>query len=129
MEWFINNWYIVIALIVLVAFVASAIVYFFKLPTSTQIANLKEWLKFAVTEAERALGSGTGQLKLRLVYDMAVQNFPWLLKIVSFETFSEWVDEALEWMNKQLDTNNKIHNIVKGEDLEIIPLDTDDDGK
>ena len=129
MELFINNWYIVIALIVLVAFVASAIVYFFKLPTSTQIANLKEWLKFAVTEAERALGSGTGQLKLRLVYDMAVQNFPWLLKIVSFETFSEWVDEALEWMNKQLDTNNKIHNIIKGEDLEIIPLDTDDDYK
>ena len=38
--------------------------------------NVKEWLLWAVTQAEQYLGSGTGALKLRYVYDLAVEAFP-----------------------------------------------------
>ena len=70
-----------------------------------RINCIKEWLKYAVVLAEKELGSGTGQLKLRKVYDMAVTKFPQIMLFISFDTFSKWVDEALEWMNKQLTTS------------------------
>lgn len=114
MEWLVSNWYLVIAGIAVIVAVVGACVYFFKLPSTTQIENLKEWLKFAVTEAEKALGSGTGQLKLRMVYDMAIAKFPWL-SFISFTTFNDWVKEALEWMEDQLKKNGALKAIVKGE--------------
>ena len=117
MNWLIDNWYIIVGLIALLLMVVSGIVNFFKLPTTEQISNVKEWLKWAVTQAEIALGGGTGQLKLRMVYDMAIQTFPWLAKCIKFETFSQWVDDALEWLNKQLDSNKNIALIVKDETI------------
>ena len=88
---------------------------FLGLPTDQQIENLKEWLKWAVTEAEKELGSGTGQLKLRRVYDLALAKFPWIARLVPFEEFSMWVDEALIWLGKQLESNKAITNMVKGD--------------
>ena len=67
---------------------------FFKLPRESQIAKVKEWLLFAVMQAEKELGSGTGQLKLRYVYDMFVSKFPYLVQFVSFEFFSKLVDDV-----------------------------------
>lgn len=115
MEFIVNNWYIIIALLAVLVVAIVAVITFCKLPTATQIANVKEWLKWAVTEAEKELGTGTGQLKLRMVYDMAVAQFDWIAKFVSFDTFSGWVDEALQWLEKQLFTNDNVKKIVKGE--------------
>ena len=50
----------------------------------------------AVAEAERCLGSKTGQMKLYVVYSSFVKTFPWLAKIISFDLFADLVDEALE---------------------------------
>ena len=75
-------------------------------------ANAKEWLKWAVAEAEKALGSGTGQLKLHMVYDMFVEQFSWVSTFISFNTFSMWVDEALVWLNKQLSENANVRGII-----------------
>ena len=61
-----------------------------------QRAKVIEWLKYAVAEAEKALGSGTGQLKLHQVYDWFCQQFPKLAAILPFKVFSAWVDIALE---------------------------------
>ena len=121
MEWLINNWYLIVAAIAVVTAIVVAVKKFLGLPTEQQLDNLKEWLKWAVTQAEKELGSGTGQLKLRMVYDMAVEKFPWLLKVVPFEEFSMWVDEALIWLNKQLESNKAIIDRVKGgaEDAEV----------
>ena len=80
MEWLINNWYLIVAAIAVIIAIVVAVKKFLGLPTEQQLENLKEWLKWAVTQAEKELGSGTGQLKLRMVYDMAVEKFPWLLK-------------------------------------------------
>ena len=104
---------IVVVVIVFGAAIISGLLFFVKLPREQKIKNLKEWLKWAVVEAEKALGSGTGQLKLRMVYDMAAAKFPWVIKLVSFDLFSTWVDEALEWMRKQLSENKALNCYVK----------------
>lgn len=75
-------------------------------------ANVKEWLLFAVTEAEKALGSGTGKLKLRQVYQMFVETFPVFSKLIGFETFSLWVDEALAAMYHLISTNTSINEYI-----------------
>lgn len=68
-----------------------------------QRRSVKEWLLLAVTEAEKALGSGTGQLKLRLVYQAFIQNFGFFARLVRFETFALWVNESLVEMRKYLE--------------------------
>lgn len=107
-----NNWLTIILSIAALAVFVVKVVQFVRSPSDKQIENLKEWLKLAVTEAEAALGSGTGQLKLRDVYDMAVEKFPWVGEFITFETFSTWVDEALEWMNNQLESNENVKAYV-----------------
>lgn len=116
MDWLIDNWYLIVAAGAVIGAAVFAVRKFLGLPTEQKIANFQEWLKWAVAEAERQLGSGTGQLKLRLVYDMAVEKFPWITKIVTFEEFSMWVDEALIWLDKQLESNKAVINMIKGGD-------------
>jgi flagellar basal body-associated protein FliL len=104
---------IIVVIFIVAAAAAGGVYYFVKSPKEKRIANIKEWLKYAVVEAEKALGSGTGQLKLRMVYDMAIKQFPWVVNLVPFETFSSWVDESLGWMNKQLETNKAAQEYVE----------------
>lgn len=112
MEWLVDNWYILVGFLALVVAVGVYVYKFFGLPTEKQIENIKEWLKYAVTIAEKELGSGTGQLKLRYVYDLFINKFPAIAKMVTFETFSVWVDEALLWLAKQLAQNPNIQNVI-----------------
>ena len=105
LNFFIENWYFIVTAIVMVVMAGVICWNFFKLPTKEQIAKIKEWLLYAVTEAEKELGGGTGQLKLRQVYDLFVQRFPAVAAVVSFDTFSLWVDEALEQMRELLAKN------------------------
>lgn len=104
---------VILGIIILLAIVGLGVYKFVKLDKETKIANIKQWLKLAVVEAEKALGSGTGQLKLRYVYDLAVKQFPWIVTLVTFEIFSEWVDEALDWMRDQLKQNSAIDEYTK----------------
>ena len=95
--------------------VASAIILvlnFTRLSKAEQLEKVKQWLLIAVTEAEKVLGSGTGNLKLSYVYDLFVAKFPWLVKIISFETFSSLVDEVLDDMRKLIDTNPNINKYI-----------------
>lgn len=108
MNTLIENWALIVALACVLAVVVVAIINFVKLPNNKKIEAVKEWLKWAVVEAEKALGSQTGQLKLRFVYDLFVQRFPEVAKFISFDTFSGWVDEALEWMKNQLESNDAV---------------------
>lgn len=112
MSWLIDNWYIALALLVLGIFIGDIIVVYFKLPREEQIAKIKEFLKYAVLEAEKELGAKTGQAKLSKVYGMFVQQMPWLARLISFEEFSLYVDEALEWLRHQLSNNKAISEYV-----------------
>ena len=105
--------HVIIASIIIAIALGYGVYWFIKLPKEKQIANIKEWLKYAVVEAERELGSGTGQLKLRMVYDMAVKQFPFIVQLIPFDTFSKWVDEALDWMRGQLAENKAAQSYIE----------------
>ena len=70
-------------------------------------------------QSEKELGGGTGQIKLRYVYDMFVTRFAWLARVISFEAFSMMVDEALERMKKMLESNKAMQMLVSGEAGEV----------
>lgn len=115
MEYILEYWYIILAAIVMVVTLALGVYYFFKLPTNEQLNKVREWLLWAVTQAEMELGSGTGKLKLRQVYDLFVVRFPWMVKIVPFSMFSAMVDDALVEMHQMLEVNNAVRELVEGE--------------
>ena len=114
MEFFIDNWVLIVAGVAVVALAVLFVIRFCKQPGSEQIAKVREWLLWAVTEAEKDLGGGTGRLKLRQVYDLFVVRFPWLAKVISFERFSGLVDDALEDMREMLKSNADVKNYVEG---------------
>lgn len=112
MNFLIDNWYVIIGLAAILAAAIFGVINFALEPSSVQIAKVKEWLKYAVTIAEHELGSGTGQLKLRYVYDLFLSKFGWIAKFISFSDFSMWVDEALLWLENQLESNKAIKELV-----------------
>ena len=113
MEFFVNYWYLIIAAIAILSVSGYAIYTFVKRPTTEQISKVKEWLLYAVTAAEKELGLGTGQIKLRYVYDMFIAKFPYLVKVIPFETFSLLVDEALDKFRGMLDTNANLQTYIQ----------------
>lgn len=96
-------------ILVLVIFVIAGIVYL-----RGQKNSVQDWLVYAVTLAEKMYGGGTGKLKLREVYNNFIKTFPHFSALISFETFSEWVDIALKQMRRMIETNGDIKDIVEG---------------
>lgn len=115
MIFLVENWYMMIALLAVAGMVSIFIGRFSKMPQKAQRIKIKEWLLWAVTNAEKELGGGTGKLKLRQVYDLFVQRFPAVAMAVSFDTFGIWVDESLEEMRKMLAENKAVEQMVRGE--------------
>ena len=114
-EFLITYWWLLIIAVAVFAVAGYAVYVFVKMPSNSQITKVKEWLLWAVTEAERELGSGTGQLKLRYVYDMFIVKFPAIAKVISFEAFSLMVDEVLEKFRDLLDKNQSLQNYITGD--------------
>ena len=112
-KFLIDNWVVIIACACCVCCVAAFMVRFFSMPTEKQIANVKEWLRYAVMECEKELGTKTGSAKLHMCYDLAIKQFPWIAQFVKFEDFSKWVDEALVWMREQLEKNEAVAQYVE----------------
>lgn len=118
MNFIIENWYLIFTAIVC-GFLAGVGVYvFINYPTSTKMEKVKEWLLFAVEKAEEEFGSSTGQLKLRYVYNLFITRFPGLSKLISFETFSMLVDEALKKFKEMLIENKNLQKRVYGRELD-----------
>lgn len=67
-----ENWYLVVALMAVAGMVGVCIGRFLKMPTSEQRERVKEWLLWAVTQAEAELGSGHREAEaaadLRFIY-------------------------------------------------------------
>lgn len=102
MDAIINNLGYIVAIIVIVLIVIYGVM----------TGKVKEWLRYAVTMAEKELGTGTGQLKLREVYDWFIDQFPVFSKLLPFPIFSKLVDDALDWMRDQMECNEKINEYV-----------------
>lgn len=114
---FMENWYMVIVLMAVTGVIGIWIGKFLNLPAKEQREKVKEWLLWAVTNAEKELGGGTGKLKLRQVYDLFVQRFPAVAAAISFDTFSLWVDEALTEMRRMLAENKAAMDLVRGDNI------------
>lgn len=104
-------WFIIIIAIAIISVISIKIYNWIKQPTEEQIKQVQEWLLYAVAKAEEVLGSGTGQLKLRYVYDMFVSKFPAIAVFISFETFTKMVDKALDEFKELLQANPAINDL------------------
>lgn len=109
MEFIMNYWFIIL---IVIAAIVYKVVAFSKAPSQSQLARVKEWLLYAVAQAEKELGSGTGQLKLRYVYDMFILRFGTIARMINFETFSTLVDEALYVFRDMLRDNKAVSDYV-----------------
>ena len=76
------------------------------------VNGFKNWLVWAVSEAEAIFGSKTGRLKLRYVYDLAVERFPMIAKFIPFAMFSKLVDSALDVMRDMIENNKNIADAI-----------------
>lgn len=95
---------------VLAIFIVAGILYL-----KGQKNKAQDWLIWAVSQAESYLGSGTGKLKLRYVYDLFIEKFPIFSTLVTFSTFEGWVDVALKTMKQYIETNPAIADVIVGD--------------
>ena len=115
MNQFILNLPLICLFIAITACLVCGIYYFWHMPTEDKKQALREWLKWAVLWAEKEYGGKTGAIKLREVWSKALQTFPWLVRCVSFEQFSFLVDEALEWLKNQIESNEAVKQFINSD--------------
>lgn len=108
-----DNIILALGIIIFVSLIGVAVCYFFRLEKEKQIETVLEWLTYAVMKAEKELGSGTGQLKLRYVYDLFLSKFGFLSKVIAFEQFSGLVDQALISMKDFLSESEKLKEYIE----------------
>lgn len=84
------------------------------------VNGFKNWLVWAVSEAESVFGSNTGKLKLRYAYELAVARFPTIAKLIPFALFSKMVDEALDVMRDMIENNKNIADAITDQMMQDI---------
>ena len=113
MNHLLQYWFLYFTGLVVMVAAVLLVIQFIRYPRATQLKKVKEWLLYAVAKAEKELGSGTGRLKLRFVYDLFLVRFSWLSMLITFDLFSRMVDEALIEFRELLETNQYIEDLVK----------------
>ena len=117
--WLSENWSILVALLVI------AFVKFITLPNSEQTKKIKKCILAWVVAAEKELGAKTGRVKLSVVYGYFVTAFPFIKNFISFDRFSEWVDEALDEMRKMLESNQNLQQVIENSNvIQVVSADT-----
>lgn len=109
----LENIGILVGIVGLLIIIGLGMYEFFKLEKSKRLNMVREWLLLAVVEAEKQLGGGVGQIKLRFVYDMFIDKFKFLSMLISFNQFSSMVDEALDQMKEMLSTNQQLKEYIE----------------
>lgn len=112
-EFIIDHWLELICAYTVIFMFVVFCKNFLSLPKGEQFKQIKGWLLGAVTLAESQYGGGTGKIKLSVVYDKFVEKFPWIAKILTFEKFGEYVDDALVEMRRLLESNTAVAAIVE----------------
>ena len=106
-------WWLAIAILAILIIAFIFLITYINLPNSKKATKVKEWLLFAVVQAEKELGSGTGQLKLRYVYNLALSKFPVFIKLIPFELFSSFVDGALQQLGNLIEDSEGIKKYME----------------
>lgn len=108
--------YVIIGIIALITgfvggYYASA---FLKTGKNQQIEITKKWLLWACAQAENALGSATGEMKLAKVYNEFVTELPQAAKVISYDEFTALVKVVLKEFESILNNNEAISNLING---------------
>lgn len=98
--------------VILICVFIFCIYKFTKLGWARQLEIIQEWLLLAVIKAEKELGAGTGQIKLRYVYDLFIDKFKFSSMFITFSQFSLLVDGALIIMKVILTDNKNVQEYV-----------------
>ena len=112
-EHMINWWYMYLLAIIALIYLYGKVKALLEMPQEEKEKNVKEYLKYAVVLAEKKLGSKTGALKLRMVYEMTTKTFPWIVDVITFDMFDQWVKDALKWMDKQIESNAAVKDYIE----------------
>lgn len=96
MNFLAQNWYMIVIGLAVIAAAVFFIVKFFRQSKDVKYEQIRGWLLQAVILAEQEYGSGTGRMKLSAVYDAFCVALPWIARVISFDTFAGYVDEALD---------------------------------
>ena len=107
-----DNVIIICGIVILIGIIGLCLCWFFELSKERQKEVILEWLLLAVIKAEKELGDGTGQLKLRFVYDLFIDKFRIISMMMSFSQFSSLVDQALDTMRGMIESNKQIKDYV-----------------
>ena len=103
----------VIIAVVATILIGIFVLWFLKLGREKQIQIIQEWLLLAVVKAEKELGNGTGQIKLRFVYDLFLDKFKFVSMFITFAQFSGLVDMALITMKEMISNNNQVKDYIE----------------
>lgn len=114
MKWICENWSLLVVILAFCTVGLHCYKKFSGLPSEQQLNKIRQWLLFAVLEAEKIYSSGSGQAKLAYVYNLFIERFPALAPTIPFAVFSQMVDEVLEQMRHLLETNESIRKYVEG---------------
>ena len=106
-------WWLAIAILAILIIAFISLITYIKLPNSKKAKKVKEWLLFAVVQAEKELVSGSGQLKLRYVYNLALSKFPIFIKLIPFELFSSFVDGALQQLENLIEDSEGVKKYIE----------------
>lgn len=112
--WMNNNWAAVVGIVAVIILIAYNGKRFLQLTPAAQRERIRKCLLAWVVQAEAELGGGTGRVKLSTVYGIFVTTFPIIKNFVSFDTFSLWVDDALDEMREMLSNNESLKQVVEG---------------
>lgn len=112
MKWILENWSVLVVIALLIFFGIKYLLYFASLGSDEQVKKIREWALAVVIEMEKQYGSKTGSLKLSAAYSLFFKSFPELVTIISFEQFSEIIDDALAQMRHLLETNKEVASYV-----------------
>lgn len=114
LEYFVEHWAVLVGLTAVAYILFNSFQKFVGLPKVMKSEVIQTWILYAITEAEKEFGSGTGDIKLGKVYGDFAKTFPSLARVISFEVFKSVVDDSLVALRAQLETE-KIRQKIEAE--------------
>ena len=114
LEYFIEHWAVLVGLAAVVYVLFNSFQKFVGLPKAMKSEVVQTWILYAIAEAEKEFGGGTGDIKLGKVYGDFAKTFPSLARVISFEVFKAVVEDSLVTLRTQLETE-KIRQKIEAE--------------
>ncbi|MFA9375743.1 MAG: phage holin, LLH family [Lachnotalea sp.] len=110
----LENWLIIVIIILMVLEAVWFILVFLKLTPKQQIERVQRALLYLVTEAEKQLKSNTGKAKRSLVWNWIKEKFPIISIFITEAQYDTILDKALEELRTLLETNSSLYDYVYG---------------